>query len=99
MKAVMWTDVVQICFMVAGIVAVIIKGSVDHGGFTSIWSIMYDGDRIQFWEYVHPFVSFVVAVNGGISIAKRKRVCDRSVRLKSKSTRSVESNKYVKSPA
>jgi len=52
MKAVMWTDVVQICFMFAGIVAVIIKGSVDHGGFTSIWSIMYDDDRIQFWEYV-----------------------------------------------
>ena len=52
MKAVMWTDVVQICFMFAGIVAVIIKGSVDHGGFSEIWSIMYDDDRIQFWEYV-----------------------------------------------
>ena len=52
MKAVMWTDVVQICFMVIGIVAVIIKGSVDHGGFSNIWSIMSDGDRIQFWKYV-----------------------------------------------
>ena len=56
MKAVMWTDVVQICFMFAGIVAVIIKGSIDHGGFSNIWSIMYDGDRIQFWEYVRPFL-------------------------------------------
>jgi len=50
MKAVMWTDVVQICFMFAGILAVIIKGSIDHGGFSSIWSIMYEDDRIQFWE-------------------------------------------------
>jgi len=57
MKAVMWTDVVQVCFMFAGIVAVIIKGSIDHGGFTSIWSIMYDDDRIHFWEYVHLSIS------------------------------------------
>ena len=52
MKAVMWTDVVQICFMFIGIVAVIVKGSVDHGGFAHIWSVMYDDDRIQFWKYV-----------------------------------------------
>ena len=50
MKAVMWTDVVQICFMFAGIVAVIIKGSVDHGGFSNTWSIMYDDERIHFWK-------------------------------------------------
>jgi len=52
MKAVMWTDVVQICFMFAGILAVIIKGSLEHGGFGNIWSIMYDDQRIQFFEYV-----------------------------------------------
>jgi len=50
MKAVMWTDVVQFCFMFAGILAVIIKGSIDHGGFSNIWSIMYDDQRIQFFE-------------------------------------------------
>ena len=61
MKAVMWTDVVQICFMFAGIVAVIIKGSIDHGGFTSIWSIMYDDDRIQFWEYVHVHLALALS--------------------------------------
>jgi len=48
MKAVMWTDVVQICFMFAGIVAVIIKGSIDHDRFSNIWSIMDEGDRLQF---------------------------------------------------
>jgi len=52
MKAVIWTDAVQTCFMFVGIVAVVVKGSVDHGGFSSIWSVMYDDDRIQFWEYV-----------------------------------------------
>ena len=51
MKAVIWTDVVQTCLMFTGTLAVIIKGSVDHGGFDDIWSAMYDGDRIQFWEY------------------------------------------------
>jgi len=50
MKAVMWTDVLQICFMFAGILAVIINGSLEHGGFGHIWSIMYDDQRIQFWE-------------------------------------------------
>jgi len=62
MKAVMWTDVVQICFMFAGIVTVIIKGSIDHGGFSSIWSIMYDDDRIQFWEYVDLSSYLVIVV-------------------------------------
>jgi len=64
MEAVMWTDVVQTVFMFAGIVAVIIKGSIDHGGFSNIWSIMYDGDRIQFWEYVRPFlVDFILSAD------------------------------------
>lgn len=52
MKAVMWTDVVQIFLMFAGLIGVIIKGSVDHGGFQEIWNLMYDGDRIEFFKYV-----------------------------------------------
>ena len=63
MKAVMWTDVVQTCFMFAGIVAVIIQGSVDHGGFSNIWSTMYEGDRIRFWEYAHLFILRTTATN------------------------------------
>ena len=62
MKAVMWTDVVQICFMFAGIVSVLIKGTVDHGGFEHIWSVMYDNDRIHFWEYVDTRLSLIIII-------------------------------------
>ncbi|KAK2170805.1 hypothetical protein NP493_1139g00018 [Ridgeia piscesae] len=50
MKAVMWTDVFQVGIMFIGLFAIIIKGSVDHGGFGNIWKIMYDNDRIHFWD-------------------------------------------------
>lgn len=50
MKAVMWTDVFQICIMFAGLFAVLIKGSVDQGGFAQIWKYLEDGDRVEFLE-------------------------------------------------
>jgi len=50
MKAVMWTDVVQIFLMFAGLIGVIIKGSIDHGGFYEIWNMMHEGDRIEFFK-------------------------------------------------
>lgn len=50
MKAVMWTDVVQIFLMFLGLVGVIIKGSYDYGGFANIWNTMYENDRIEFWN-------------------------------------------------
>ena len=52
MKAVMWTDVFQIIIMFGGMSAVIIQGSIDHGGFGNIWKMMEEGDRIHFWEWV-----------------------------------------------
>lgn len=51
MKAVMWTDVVQIFLMFLGLIGVIIKGSFDNGGFTPIWNSMYEHDRIEFWNF------------------------------------------------
>ena len=50
MKAVMWTDVVQIFLMFAGLIGILVKGSIDHGGFANIWSLLYDNDRIEFWK-------------------------------------------------
>ena len=50
MKAVMWTDVFQVTMMMAGLLAVIIQGSIDNGGFINIWQIAKEGGRIQFDE-------------------------------------------------
>ncbi|KAK2148112.1 hypothetical protein LSH36_515g02001 [Paralvinella palmiformis] len=50
MKAVMWTDSFQICMMFAGLIAVLVKGSIDEGGFGNIWRYMEEGERIEFWE-------------------------------------------------
>ena len=49
MKAVMWTDVFQVTMMFAGLIAILIKGSIDHGGFSNIWSYLEEGDRVEFF--------------------------------------------------
>ncbi|KAI0221244.1 Sodium-coupled monocarboxylate transporter 1 [Lamellibrachia satsuma] len=51
MKAVMWTDVFQIGIMFIGLFAILIKGSLDHGGFGNIWTMMEEGDRIHFLDF------------------------------------------------
>lgn len=50
MKAVMWTDVFQIGMMFAGLTAVLIRGSLDQGGFANIWNKMEEGQRIEFFK-------------------------------------------------
>ena len=52
MKAVMWTDVFQVVMMIAGLIAVVIKGSIDQGGFHNVWEIARQGDRVEFFKYV-----------------------------------------------
>ena len=48
MKAVLWTDVFQMCVMMAGFLAVIIQGSILLGGFKKAWEIADNGGRIDF---------------------------------------------------
>jgi len=36
--------------MFAGLIAVLVKGSIDEGGFGNIWRYMEEGERIEFWE-------------------------------------------------
>ena len=48
MKAVMWTDVFQICIMFAGLIAVLIKGSQELGGFGNVWKYLDEGERVEF---------------------------------------------------
>ncbi|XP_063968479.1 sodium-coupled monocarboxylate transporter 1-like [Lytechinus pictus] len=51
LKAVIWTDVFQMCIMVAGLLAVIIKGSIDLGGFSNVLRIVDKGNRLDLFEF------------------------------------------------
>ncbi len=48
MKAVMWTDTFQVVMMFAGLVAVLVKGSIDHDGFGNIWAYLEESERVEF---------------------------------------------------
>eukprot|EP00057_Strongylocentrotus_purpuratus_P014276 XP_011668750.1 PREDICTED: sodium-coupled monocarboxylate transporter 2-like [Strongylocentrotus purpuratus] len=50
LKAVIWTDVFQMCIMVSGLLAVIIKGSIDLGGFSNVLRIVGEGNRLNLFE-------------------------------------------------
>ena len=44
----LWTDTVQVVIMFGAILAVIIKGSIDVGGFDVVWQTALNGGRIEF---------------------------------------------------
>ncbi|RNA00038.1 sodium-coupled monocarboxylate transporter 1-like [Brachionus plicatilis] len=48
-KAVIWTDVFQTTIMFAGVIAVIVKGTVDVGGLSNLWEINSQGERLNFF--------------------------------------------------
>ena len=50
MKAVMWTDLLQIIIMFAGMISIVIKGSIDAGGFGAVWETARKGDRLELFK-------------------------------------------------
>lgn len=50
LKAVIWTDVMQMVIMLAGFVAVIARGAVIQGGLTNIWEDARKGGRLEAFE-------------------------------------------------
>ncbi|CAG0879584.1 unnamed protein product [Cyprideis torosa] len=66
MKAVIWTDTVQVIIMYVTIVGVILKGTFDEGGFAAVWKVNDDSGRIEFNDFRlnptvrHTFWSLVV---------------------------------------
>lgn len=50
MKAVMWTDTLQIFIMYAGLLAVIIEGSIKQGGADMVWNDSLKSGRIDFYN-------------------------------------------------
>ncbi|GFV11596.1 putative sodium-dependent multivitamin transporter [Trichonephila clavipes] len=50
MKAVLWTDVLQSILMFLALLSVIIKGSIDMGGFQEVLNIAEKGGRLNFFN-------------------------------------------------
>ncbi|XP_075997039.1 sodium-coupled monocarboxylate transporter 1 isoform X2 [Genypterus blacodes] len=51
LKAVIWTDVIQMVIMLAGFVAVIAEGAVLQGGLTKIWEDAAQGGRLDAFQF------------------------------------------------
>ncbi|KAK3582997.1 hypothetical protein CHS0354_005637 [Potamilus streckersoni] len=51
MKAVLWTDTFQAMMMVAGLMATLIQGSIEMGGFSKAWEIAANNERVYFDEF------------------------------------------------
>ncbi|XP_047439863.1 sodium-coupled monocarboxylate transporter 1 [Mugil cephalus] len=51
LKAVIWTDVIQMVIMLVGFVAVIARGAVLQGGLTKIWEDAEKGGRLSVFDF------------------------------------------------
>ncbi|XP_054472725.1 sodium-coupled monocarboxylate transporter 1 [Anoplopoma fimbria] len=51
LKAVIWTDVMQMVIMLSGFVAVIARGAVLQGGLTKIWEDARQGGRLEAFDF------------------------------------------------
>nr|XP_057910563.1 sodium-coupled monocarboxylate transporter 1 [Doryrhamphus excisus] len=51
LKAVIWTDVLQMVIMLTGFVAVIARGAVLQGGLANIWEDARQGGRLQAFDF------------------------------------------------
>lgn len=51
LKAVIWTDVMQMVIMLAGFVAVIARGAVIQGGLGKIWDDAGEGGRLEAFDF------------------------------------------------
>ncbi|XP_048467035.1 sodium-coupled monocarboxylate transporter 1-like [Rhincodon typus] len=50
-KAVVWTDVFQLCIMMIGLLAVLIQGSIHVGSFGKIWNIAKNNGRTSLFDF------------------------------------------------
>ncbi|XP_071085030.1 uncharacterized protein [Haliotis cracherodii] len=51
LKAVIWTDVFQAVVMFAGMLSVIIKGTIDAGGIKAVWTTAAKRGRLNFFNF------------------------------------------------
>lgn len=51
----MWTDVLQAVIMLAAIIAVMVKGTIEVGGFDVVWERNLESGRLDVPPYVYLF--------------------------------------------
>ncbi|CAG5130556.1 unnamed protein product, partial [Candidula unifasciata] len=51
MKAVIWTDVFQAFIMIAGVLSIVIQGTISVGGISRVWEVNERWDRIKFFNF------------------------------------------------
>jgi len=51
MKASVWASAFQTIVMAAGVIAVVVKGVIDVGGFDVMWELNEKGGRLDVWEF------------------------------------------------
>lgn len=51
MKAVLWTDTFQSIMMIVGLLATLIQGCIEMGGFSRAWEIAYSNQRVYFDDF------------------------------------------------
>ncbi|KAG7268287.1 hypothetical protein CRUP_036735 [Coryphaenoides rupestris] len=83
LKAVIWTDVVQLVIMLAGFVAVIVEGTVLQGSLSRIWQDSADGGRLQTFESLYVnlvglLVTLSLAMFCGLTMYSIYMKCDPS---------------------
>ena len=64
----MWTDVFQIIMMFAGLMAVLVQGSIDQEGFSKIWDYMVEGNRTEFFLYDTQYLYFLIMRSVSLSV-------------------------------
>ena len=50
MKAVIWTDTIQMAVMLAGQIAIVVQGSLRMGGISEVFRVAQEGGRLNFKE-------------------------------------------------
>ncbi|XP_045116541.1 sodium-dependent multivitamin transporter-like [Portunus trituberculatus] len=58
MKAVIWTDVLQLFILIVGLFAVVIKGLMDFGGFERVWEIGRRHDRTGSHIFTYGYIPY-----------------------------------------
>jgi solute carrier family 5 (sodium-coupled monocarboxylate transporter), member 8/12 len=58
LKAVIWTDTVQVVIMYISMLTVIIKGDLDIGGTAEVWRRNAESGRVEFDEYTTSHFSY-----------------------------------------
>ena len=50
MKAVLWTDAIQMVIFLVGLIVIVIVGTVKAGGSTAVWRAASEDGRLDFVE-------------------------------------------------